>query len=221
MEKPNPKPPIAAAALAALLVAFRLYLLALGKVDEATRKVLLVPLAELFKMIIPHVHKLDEFIYASKNGMKVESALHGADMKDKDGNRWELKVSILGAATSRCNFNWTVPRADTPERRREKLLENVREKTEGGGAILRITDSLGNLIEEFKFTHAFLMAYFARVPFGVAATHNMGTQRCKHCKRFHRLERMHAAQFDFENFPDQVSWAALFAKDATKCPAAV
>ena len=149
-------------------------------------------LCRLVKLLIPNVHqKLDEFIYAQENNLKVNEVQHGADLIAKDDGLWELKVSTVKKTTkSRCNFNWPIVKNANADVRRKKLLANIKEKTQGGGAILIAKDSLQKELAEYKLTHDFLMEYFKQLELTDCATHNMGCEQCSVCKGFHRLEKL-------------------------------
>jgi len=210
-----------AAALALELESFRQALIAAGgdAPDPALVKIIAVPLCKLVKMTIPNAHqKLDEVVFGAENGLDVQEHQHGADLKDADGNSFELKVSVCTKKNRKCNFNWNIPRGKIAEVRRFKLLASVREKTGGGGAILRVVDAFGALIAEFKFSEAFLLAYFNRLAFGASGNHNLGCTRCRTCDGFHRLEKLRGANDIFALAePWKVDWTAVFAPTAAHC----
>jgi hypothetical protein len=64
--------------------------------------------------------------------MTVSKNEHGADLVDKDGNSYELKVSSCVKRNGyKCNFNWPIPSGKDEHQRRLKLLTSVIEKTGG------------------------------------------------------------------------------------------
>lgn len=149
--------------------------------------------------------------------LEVQKNQHGADLKDKDGKATELKVSVCTVAKKTCNFNWPVPKDANPTTRRKKLLESIKTKTKGGGAIFLIKDSMARLIGKYTFSEGFLCSYFARLPLPGCNTHNMGCKRCDSCKSFHRLDKLKKASDVFDKDPESVNWKDVFAPIASNC----
>jgi len=182
--------------------------------DPAVLKLVAAPLCKLTKMIIPNVHqKIDEVAYADDHMLIVCEDQHGADLHDSEGNSFELKVSVC---TSRANFNWNIP-AGTTSKNRRSLLKSVETKTEGGGAIFVVKSKSSKLLAEYKFSSAFLLAYFARVPLGSSKNHNMGCKQCTNCRKFHRLDKLQQNNDLFEENPGGVDWNSVFAPTAANC----
>lgn len=174
-----------------------------------------VLLCRLVKLLVPNSHqKLDEILLADELHLQVNPHPNGADLLDTEGNALEVKTSVLGK-DGRCNFNWGLPRAPkkTPKDqyvtvRRARLLESIRTKTKGRGALLVIKDCHAVTVKRVELSHAFLMHYFALVPLDSYTTtnHNMGCTRCKQCGGFHRLEKLERASKNMDSVKD---WAVF------------
>ena len=159
------------------------------------------PLCKLTKTVEPYLgKKVDEIIYVyehpqSATGVEhhVNPIQHGADILDKDGKSMELKTAVC-KAKEQANFNWALPSAKgiTEEQRRSKLLKSVQEKTHGNGCKLVIKNGKQVTLAEYTLSSAFMLGYFARVPYKPTSTvHNFGCSPCKTCgDQFHRVQRM-------------------------------
>lgn len=157
---------------------------------------------------------MDEIVYAAENDLEVSPLQHGADLIDKANNHHELKVSICKAPRHRCNIDWHIPKAETPETRREKLLASIKEKVRGGGATLIIRNGKGKQLARYTLSESFLLGYFERVKLGKSDVHNMGCSLCMKCKTFHRLDKLQRAS-DLLNSSDNnelpgAEWEAVF-----------
>ena len=192
-----------------------------GAIETCTSifDVLSVPLCKLTKMVVPDVQrKIDEIVYADLKGMKVCEGEHGADLVDVEGNNHELKVSSCKKGTNyKCNFNWPIPAGSNVERRREKLLASIVEKTggnsnenvvrfsrpnascdakrqkeKGGGFEMVAKDARGqDVLNEYSLSGIFVYHYFKRLPkFPTSTTYNFGCERCYKCNEYHRLQRL-------------------------------
>lgn len=163
--------------------------------------------------------KVDEIILAdSHKDLVVQACQHGADLKNAKGQAFECKVSVCTTRAPNCNFNFPVPKGKDDAERRKKLLASIREKTNGGGAILSIKDGKQRLIKEYNFSEAFLLEYFARIKLGKSGNHNLSCRRCAKCKGFHRLDWLEKLSKDFavEGNRDFVDWSDAFGR-AKKC----
>jgi len=188
-------------------------------IDPQIVALLQVPLCRLTKMLVPNAHtKMDEIVYAADHNLELNSATHGHDLRDKQGNHIERKVSVCTTRANYCNFNWNIPQAPTLEERRKKLLESIKEKTQGGFASLEVTDGDGRRLAEFTLCEGFLLEYFARITIEKSNNHNMGCSRCKTCHKFHRLEKLQAASNGYPiDFMSEDEWVVFMKHTPSQC----
>jgi len=179
----------------------------------------LAPVAMLLKIVIPDIHqKIGEVIFAAEHPeLSVCKHQHGADLKDDKGGRFEHKVSVVTNVRPRCNFNWPVPKGATPDERRKKLLDSVREKTAGGGAILEVKNGLGVAQATYRFSNEFLLDYFSRIEIGTSGNYNMGCVRCSDCSAFHRLQVLVDLQRKPAADRTRSDWAAVLGSVPIHC----
>ncbi len=174
----------------------------------------------LVKMLIKDAHrKMDEHIAAAENPhLKVSEKAHGADLHDrKTGSKTEHKSVTSKGTNSSANVNWPIGKpGGASRRRREKVLESIKDKTDAGGAIISIKDGFGREFKEYRLSHEFLMGYFARVPLGSCGNHNMGCKRCPDCGEFHRLAKFEHYS-NLERELDEKDWREVFAQTAFRC----
>lgn len=194
----------------------------LTQVDPEVVAILAAPLARLAKMVIPDVHaKIDEVIVAADYpGLAVNANTHGYDLVDAHGNHIEVKTSVCKERAPKCNFNWPVPKGTNDAERYAKLRASIQEKVAGGFAWLFIRDGMHRQLYRYELSEAFLLEYFARVPLGISTVHNMGCQRCKSCKHFHRLDRMQHLATKMANAKVAVTdaeWNELFERIDAHC----
>ena len=185
------------------------------------------PLCKLTKTIEPNAgKKIDEIIYAYEHknqNITVNDKQHGADFIEQNGGHTELKASTCKKKKNgvRANFCWPLPKGKTEEERRTKLLDSVKEKTEGGMWIAVATDGVQRTLQEYKISHEFLMAYFTRVKFKNCNVHNMGCTQCKTCKHFHRLLKMqqYSDMMQKDKLKDltEEQWTHVFEKTKSDC----
>ncbi len=104
---------------------------------------------------------------------------------------WEYKVARATRTRSSVNFNWPIPAAADNDARRKRLLASVLAKTRDGGLVLVVENGLGDVSHRFVLRHAFLMAFFARIPLG-SGNYNIGggSQQCRQCRGFPRLAQL-------------------------------
>lgn len=185
--------------------------------------ILAVPLARLARTLIPNAQsKLDEIVFAADNALKVNANTKGHDLSTSEGVHIERKVSTYTKKTSKCNFNWSIPKADTPEKKLDLLLASITEKTRGGYAVLEVQDGLTRPLATYMLHEKFLLAYFTRLKCSSDRI-NMGCARCRHCHKFHRLQNLADASklmLESGNNPDVVAWPLLFAETSANCGAA-
>jgi hypothetical protein len=190
------------------------------EVDPDITATLQAPLCILTQMLIQNAHqKIYEIVLADRRkDLTVQPQQHGPDLKNADGACFETKTSVCTVRSPTCNFNWPVPKGETEEERRRKLLDNVRAKVKGGGAILTINDGKQRLIKEYTFSESFLLEYFSRIKLGSSGNHNMSCRRCKKCAGFHRLDWLEKLSKDFELEDNRVlvDWNDAFDR-ANKC----
>lgn len=199
----------------------------------------LVPACLLTKILAPDVRqKLDEYLYAAQNtNYRVNTCQHGADLIDKEtGSSTELKVStcIINQPArpdkngkfvkpiAKASVIWPMPKYDPKgdqEARRKKVLANMLVKTHSGGAVIRVVNGMQALIKEYHLSHAFLMGYFERAELGTSTSYNMGCPMCKHCKSFHRLDRLqdYSDRMGKEGKLSDDEWKKVFGRDGV-CP---
>lgn len=182
--------------------------------------ILAVPLARLTRTLIPNAQsKLDEIVFAADNTLKVNANTKGHDLSTSEGVHIERKVSTYTKKTPKCNFNWSIPKADTPEKKLDLLLASITEKTRGGCAILEVQDGLTRTLATFVLHEKFLLAYFTRLKCNSDRV-NMGCARCRNCHKFHRLQNLADASklmLESGGDPDVVAWLLLFAETSANC----
>jgi hypothetical protein len=183
---------------------------------------ILVELCGTAKTFEPNIHiHIDEILQTDrmkKEGIKVtvSSKTTGADLLLENGKGIETKTSRIKKATnSKCNFSWNIPPGGNKDRR--ILVENVKKKTQGGGARFRIENIVGKMIKEYTFTSAFLLAFFAEVPLTEKAdSFNFGCRQCQRCESFHRLDKLVHLQTYFEK-NGAILWTVWNEKEAKNC----
>lgn len=153
-------------------------------------ELLKVPLCRLTKTMVPNVQrKIDEIVTAQKLNLVVCESERGADMKDNNGNSFELKVSICRKTDNyKSNFIWPIP---TGENNKEKLLRQVAVKTEGpgGGAYFTAKNQRGEVLNEYFISGKLLYSFFEYLPLKKRKNYNFGSERCNACESYHRLDR--------------------------------
>ena len=179
-------------------------------------------LARLTKMIIPNVHqKLDEVIVAAeqKTPHIVSPDQHGADLIEKGTNsKTEVKVSVC--SRSYANFNWSLPSRPPNEEEQNykaRVRDSIFNKTAHGGAILRIEGGLGEVIAQYRLSCAFLLEYFSRLKINPTHKHNMRSEQCGDCGKFHRIQKLAYWSKVFDRQPDKVDWDDVFTKTPPHC----
>jgi hypothetical protein len=139
--------------------------------------------------------KAGEIVFKKENSdFEVLCGNHGPDLQDQKGGLWEHKESICRGPKYCCNFNFPVSGGSSETDRRKKLLESIREKTANGGIIMQVKNVRMELQQEYKIDHELAMEYFSRIRLGDGKVHNMGCQRCRDCKNYHRLDAITALQ---------------------------
>ena len=195
---------------------------------------LTVPVCLLAKILHPDVRqKLDEFLFASTHPeLQVNTHQHGADLIDPiTDSATELKVATCiqnPKPTKQKNGTmktpkpaiavmWPIPKPNpkNPEERRKKLLKSIKEKTDSGGAVIRVVNGMQTLLKEYRLSHEFLMGYFERVKLGNSPAHNMGCLMCPSCKSFHRLDKLQA--FSNKLPKTEEEWKKVFEEVASDC----
>jgi hypothetical protein len=174
------------------------------------RKSLEYELCKLTNIAVPEApRKMGEIIFVHEENAKIASeekmlAVYqtekGADIFYRSsGAKIEHKQSRVKKSNNyKCNINWPFPKHPDVEERRKLMLETVKEKTEGGEAILQMRSATEGdvLFNEYRLSHAFLMAYFEDLSpscFPTTSNMNWGCARCKTCLKYHRLEAMKRA----------------------------
>lgn len=159
--------------------------------------------------------KVDEIVYAADHNLQVNRDNHGADLHDTEGNHYELKVSVCKQPMKRCNFNWPVPKGDSEDERRSRLLASVHNKVKGGYARFIVRNGLGVDLFVYTLSEEFLVGYFARIKLGKCGNHNMGGEYCTHCERFHRLDRFQEASDQLAK-GESIQWTTIVSP--VRCP---
>ena len=177
-------------------------------------------------MFVPTIHqKIDEIIKVGK--MKEENPMdktvvsahqHGADLI-KGNDHIELKTSVISAKSHyKCNFSFNIPAGNSINERRQKLLQNVLEKTKGGGTIFEIKDQRAKVIKEYRFSSEFLLEYFKHITLTAKTEkYNFGCRQCTKCKSFHRLDEIVNMQTLHKNDPNSFDAKLLEKKFPTQC----
>lgn len=152
------------------------------------------PLCKVTLRVFPEaMTKMNEVVSAEEKNLKVRMVLHGHDLEDADGRRYEQKTSKVKITSKdgkrgQCNFHWNVPTGDD---RRQLLIDSIDEKAKDGTAIFEVRNHMGHILASYVFTAAFMKEYFAVVPISEEATTiNMGSTFCFACKTCPKLERL-------------------------------
>lgn len=202
-----------------------------ANMDPLLYNMLAGPLCKLTKTVEPNLgKKVDEIIHvyetpqsATGEEQHVNPVQHGADILDEDGNSMELKVAICKDG-KQANFNWRLPSVSelSEKRRREKLLESVKEKTHGNGCTFVIKNGKQVTLKKYTLSGPFMLGYFARVPYDTSSTvHNFACRPCKTCGEFHRVQRMELySKYMITKGTDTLSeaqWEDVFTRIKSDC----
>lgn len=198
-------------------------------------RILQSTLCRLTLQLVPNAHqKLDEIVYVADHPeYTVSEETTGADLTTDDGRRFELKVSVRRAKkhAHACNFNWPLASSSkaamqSMEARRELVVQNIRNKVRGGGAIMVVVDRRRNPVVQFELSEHFLDGYFQRIHLTSSnRVHNMGAPRCKDCGLYHRLDKLHrySALLEERRISDESAdltddeWKQVMAPEPTRC----
>ncbi len=182
----------------------------LDAIPEDMRDILKLSLCRATLRVVPEVQtKINEIVRGDEENMTVSKAPQGHDLAD--GEKLYEKTSRVTRLQKKCNFNWRIPRADTVEERRARLLDSVEEKTHGGGAVFTITDSMAKVVRKYRLSSEFLLEYFNHTPLTLSREkYTFGSTFCWKCKECPRLKRIADADADFRDDPEQVDWVKLF-----------
>lgn len=145
------------------------------------------------------MNKLPEYVAAQDAKLKVNPHGQGFDMSDDSGGHWEYKQAAYISKKPKkssnkagyAHFIWKYPVEVDNESNADyttRILEEVKELTNGGGIKFTISSSNPQIRREYKFSDAFIQAYFARVTEKKMQACNIRCTVCKHCHRSHRLE---------------------------------
>jgi hypothetical protein len=114
------------------------------------------------------------------------------------------------------NWNISTKKKLTPEKRREHVVNGIKEKTKKNGyCIIRVTDGLQRELFTYRLSHKFLVGYFEHVELK-GSTHNMGCLQCRDCGDFHRLRKLESWSDHLDLTPIK-DWKDVFKKVKINC----
>jgi hypothetical protein len=151
-------------------------------------------------------------------GFTVCKSERGADIEDSEGNFFEAKTSVCKSDdTYKTNFIWPIPKGKTQEETRERLAKQILEKTGGpnGGAYFIATTKRGVELNRYFLSGRFLAMFFAQLKLPKCGKFNFGSERCRICFKYHRME--HFMLWDIEHKRIDDAKSEVYNKIPSQC----